>query len=238
MTEWLNSIVGEAIGPYAAIMIALIIVFALIAVLFRAWRAFSSGSFGRNNQHRLGILEASAVDAKRRLVLVRRDNVEHLILIGGPSDIVVEQNITRSKASTTRQPAQNAPVASPQAPQQAANTQPTHVEQAKIESPAAQPAPAPASAPAPVSATTSASPASPPAVAPVQQAQPHQSKPQIVQAAPTPTSVMAKPDTPPMTTPVANTPNVAVPAQSANDSAKVGDEMDRLLNQIAGDIKK
>jgi hypothetical protein len=33
------------------------------------------------------------VDARRRLVLVRRDDVEHLILIGGPTDVVVERDI-------------------------------------------------------------------------------------------------------------------------------------------------
>jgi len=36
------------------------------------------------------------VDGRRRLVLVRRDNVEHLLMIGGPSDIVVEPNIVRA----------------------------------------------------------------------------------------------------------------------------------------------
>jgi hypothetical protein len=38
-------------------------------------------------------MDATAVDSHRRLVLVRRDDVEHLILIGGPTDVVVEQNI-------------------------------------------------------------------------------------------------------------------------------------------------
>ena len=36
---------------------------------------------------------ATAVDAKRRLVLVRRDDVEHLILLGPASDLVVERGI-------------------------------------------------------------------------------------------------------------------------------------------------
>jgi hypothetical protein len=39
------------------------------------------------------VLDAAAVDAKRRLVLIRRDNVEHLIMIGGPTDIVIETGI-------------------------------------------------------------------------------------------------------------------------------------------------
>jgi hypothetical protein len=42
------------------------------------------------------VIDAAAVDGRRRLVLVRRDNVEHLLMIGGPTDIVVEPNIVRA----------------------------------------------------------------------------------------------------------------------------------------------
>jgi hypothetical protein len=45
---------------------------------------------------RLAVIDAAAVDGRRRLVLVRRDNVEHLLMIGGPTDIVVEPNIVRA----------------------------------------------------------------------------------------------------------------------------------------------
>jgi hypothetical protein len=54
---------------------------------------------GRNRQPRLQVLDAAAVDARRRLVLVRRDGVEHLIMIGGPTDIVIESGIDTVKAS-------------------------------------------------------------------------------------------------------------------------------------------
>ena len=46
---------------------------------------------------RLAVIDAAAVDGRRRLVLVRRDNIEHLLMIGGPSDIVVEPNIVRAQ---------------------------------------------------------------------------------------------------------------------------------------------
>jgi hypothetical protein len=49
---------------------------------------------GRNRNPRLQVLDAAAVDTRRRLVLVRRDDVEHLIMIGGPTDIVIESRIT------------------------------------------------------------------------------------------------------------------------------------------------
>jgi hypothetical protein len=42
---------------------------------------------------RLGISEYHEIDKTRRLVLVRRDEVEHLLLIGGGQDIVIEGGI-------------------------------------------------------------------------------------------------------------------------------------------------
>jgi hypothetical protein len=45
-----------------------------------------------------------AIDGRRRLVLVRRDNVEHLILLGGPSDVVVEQAIQRQRQRPAARP--------------------------------------------------------------------------------------------------------------------------------------
>jgi hypothetical protein len=60
---------------------------------------------GRNRQPRLQVLDAAAVDARRRLVLVRRDDVEHLIMIGGPTDIVVESGIV---GKTVQAPAEAA----------------------------------------------------------------------------------------------------------------------------------
>jgi len=44
------------------------------------------------------------VDARRRLVLIKRDNVEHLLMIGGPTDIVVESGITRTALSREPRP--------------------------------------------------------------------------------------------------------------------------------------
>ncbi|WP_457583304.1 flagellar biosynthetic protein FliO [Ensifer canadensis] len=62
---------------------------------------------GKNRQPRLAVLDAAAVDTRRRLVLVRRDDVEHLIMIGGPTDIVIESRIAPidESASTNDGPA-------------------------------------------------------------------------------------------------------------------------------------
>jgi hypothetical protein len=53
---------------------------------------------GRARQPRLGIVDVYDLDRQRQLVLLRRDNVEHLLLIGGPNDLVVETNIARLPA--------------------------------------------------------------------------------------------------------------------------------------------
>ena len=47
----------------------------------------------QSKYRRLGVVEAASVDGRRRLVLVRRDNVEHLIMTGGPVDVVIETGI-------------------------------------------------------------------------------------------------------------------------------------------------
>lgn len=61
---------------------------------------------GRNRQPRLSVLDAAAVDTRRRLVLVRRDDVEHLLMIGGPTDIVVESRIVGASTIATEPPAE------------------------------------------------------------------------------------------------------------------------------------
>ncbi len=85
-----------------AAVLLLILVFA--AIYRRIARRGLSTKRGR--VARLAILEAIPVDQRRRLVLLRRDNTEHLVMIGGPTDLVVEEGIHRQ----ARQPASKRPV--------------------------------------------------------------------------------------------------------------------------------
>lgn len=50
---------------------------------------------GPGRQQRLGAVDVFNLDQDRQLVLVRRDNVEHLVLIGGPNDVLIESQILR-----------------------------------------------------------------------------------------------------------------------------------------------
>ncbi|MBA8878454.1 flagellar biosynthetic protein FliO [Phyllobacterium myrsinacearum] len=96
MNNWLAGIVGETAAPIVGFVLLFALVIVLLLLVFAVLRRVTGGTFvsgGRNRQVRLSVTDAAAVDNRRRLVLVRRDDVEHLILIGGPSDVVIEQNI-------------------------------------------------------------------------------------------------------------------------------------------------
>lgn len=79
---------------------AMIVVLALIGAAFWLVRRFGGSRIGASAKGgrlpRLAVIDATPVDNRRRLVLVRRDNIEHLLMIGGPTDIVVEPNIVRA----------------------------------------------------------------------------------------------------------------------------------------------
>ena len=47
-------------------------------------------SVGQHGAKRLAILEVTMIDPKRRLVLIKRDNVEHLLLLGTTSEMLIE----------------------------------------------------------------------------------------------------------------------------------------------------
>ena len=97
--------------PQAAKFIAaFVVVLALIGLTAWLVRRFGSNRLGggvRGRQPRLAVIDAANVDGRRRLVLIRRDNVEHLMMIGGPNDVVVEPNIVRASARDTREPARD-----------------------------------------------------------------------------------------------------------------------------------
>ncbi|HIJ63618.1 MAG TPA: hypothetical protein HPQ04_13065 [Rhodospirillaceae bacterium] len=78
--------------PYLRALLALVGVLGLITG--GAWIArktgLGSGRLGARGKRRLSIVETMALDGRRRLVLVRRDEAEHLLLIGGGADLVIE----------------------------------------------------------------------------------------------------------------------------------------------------
>src|SRR5579862_6050356 len=98
-----DNLFGAEMPLAVRFFLAFLIVLGLIGVTAWAVRRFGAGRLGgasaRGRQPRLAVIDYASVDGRRRLVLVRRDNVEHLLMIGGPSDVVVEPNIVRAVAA-------------------------------------------------------------------------------------------------------------------------------------------
>jgi len=137
-----ESLFGSEMPLAARFFIAFLVVLALIGVtawLVRRFGANRLGSTARGRQPRLAVIDAATVDGRRRLVLIRRDNIEHLLMIGGPTDLVVEPNIVRAVAAreVAREPARTGAPAEP-----AARPSPAAAENGWPLQPVGEPAPA------------------------------------------------------------------------------------------------
>ncbi|WP_420414483.1 hypothetical protein [Roseibium sp.] len=166
MYNWIqtNFQVSEGLAQGLQLVISLAVVLALFGLfIFIIKRLMGSRApQSRGRQPRIALMDSAAIDSRRRLLLVRRDNIEHLILVGGPSDVVVEQNIIRNAPLAAGQPRSGAY----QTPQQAGSIKAPMAPGPDIpitpEDSAAAPPPAP-SAPdeAPVQSAPPAQPSSP-----------------------------------------------------------------------------
>ena len=168
--QWLNDLPFAdnrvlQIGLLLACGIAALIVLAIAYRVAFGHRLRVPG--GRTRQPRLGLVDAFSLDGQRQLVLVRRDNVEHLVMIGGPNDVLVKSQINRA-VTPARENAQTSPLLVPSSP----------VRQAPLPAPAPAPVEAPAKTaakvpvPTPPSAPVPAAPPAPAAPAPIPAAAP------------------------------------------------------------------
>ena len=139
----MDTLFGEGQSGFTVVLFV-IVVLGLLALAFWLLRQFGGGRVNattRGGQPRLAVIDQATVDSRRRLVLIRRDNVEHLLIIGGPSDVVVEPNIVRAATAVPETGARRPP-AMPRAPLGEDSMSPL------------QPGPAPPGAPAPRKART------------------------------------------------------------------------------------
>lgn len=84
------------LSAYFRFVAALLFVLGIIGVFALLARRFVPGARNinrRGTKRRLAIIEVVPVDTKRRLVLLRRDDTEHLVMLGPNGDTVVERNI-------------------------------------------------------------------------------------------------------------------------------------------------
>ena len=88
---------------YLRFAAALIFVLALIGAAAFALLAFGFMTPGGNRnraERRMAIVESLMLDPRRRLLIVRRDNVEHLLLLGMSGETIVERAVKVPEIST------------------------------------------------------------------------------------------------------------------------------------------
>ncbi len=90
------------VTDYLRYFFALLAVLAMIGALPLAARYFGLVARNRksNGQQRIEVVESRMLDGKRRLVLVRRDQMEHLLLLGASGETIVESNIVAANAGS------------------------------------------------------------------------------------------------------------------------------------------
>jgi flagellar protein FliO/FliZ len=115
----MNEFLAQAFGENGALAaksggatIAVLLLALLVYWVGRRFPRMRLNGTSRGRAPRLSIVETVPVDARRRLLLVRRDTVEHLILIGGPSDVVIEPSIVRPRQRPAQAAADLVPAAS------------------------------------------------------------------------------------------------------------------------------
>jgi flagellar protein FliO/FliZ len=88
---------------YIKFVAALLFVLGLMGGLALILRRFGLGAASMlpADRRRLKVLEILPLDARRKAVLISRDSVEHLVILGGTSETVVETNINASTPDVT-----------------------------------------------------------------------------------------------------------------------------------------
>jgi hypothetical protein len=120
--QFMTSLFGGSENTVLHSAFALGIVLAMIVIGLWLLKLLTRGTAGLGRaKKRVMIVDTATVDSKRQVVIIRRDNVEHLIMTGGPQDLIIESNIAapqpeplpgvRRPAQRPAAPAQPAPAA-------------------------------------------------------------------------------------------------------------------------------
>lgn len=119
--QFITALFGGIDTTYLNSAFALGIVLVLIVLGLWMLKQFTraGGNIGRGRNRRLTVVDSAMVDGKRQVVIIRRDNVEHLIMTGGPQDLVIETGIAVTEPQQPRRPGRAQSAAQPAA-------EPTH----------------------------------------------------------------------------------------------------------------
>lgn len=118
---FITGLFGESSGSILTVLFALGIV--LVLIVLAVWLLklvySASGKVARGRNRRLAVMESLAIDQKRQLLVIRRDNVEHLVLIGGTHDLVIETGIPLAEPAAAASSRRPVPMVSPVKPRPA-----------------------------------------------------------------------------------------------------------------------
>ncbi|MCZ2204402.1 hypothetical protein [Bartonella sp. A05] len=115
MNVWLSSKIGAPAANIMTSLIFLTLMIVAIVITIMFLRHLNKGKHSINRKEepvRLSVRDIIAIDQKRHLILIRRDNMEHLILTGGSTDIVIESNniCTHTTQKSDHEPHRDTPI--------------------------------------------------------------------------------------------------------------------------------
>lgn len=113
--QFITSLFGGSENTILHSAFALGIVLAMIVIGVWLLKLITRGAAGAGrSRKRVMVVDTATVDGKRQVIIVRRDNVEHLIMTGGPQDLIIESNIAAPEPQPS--PAARRPAPRPAAP--------------------------------------------------------------------------------------------------------------------------
>ena len=103
--QFLTTLLGESGASVVTAILALAVVLVLVVLGLWLLKATmkTTGNIGRPRNRRLSVVDQLQIDPKRQLLIIRRDDVEHVILTGGTQDLLIESGIA-SEPRTRRTP--------------------------------------------------------------------------------------------------------------------------------------
>ena len=105
---------------YSQFILAVLILVSLLGAFAIGMRKLSNSrvweQLAAQRNKRLKVIETLAIDPKRRLVLIRADHREHLLLVGGTTDVVIQADILALRGSVPPSRLENSPSATSQEP--------------------------------------------------------------------------------------------------------------------------
>ncbi|WP_291389144.1 flagellar biosynthetic protein FliO [Devosia sp.] len=120
--QFMTSLFGGSAGTLlnAAFALGIVIVLIVLGLWLLKLLTRATGRLGYASEKRLQVIDTATVDGKRKVMIIRRDNVEHVIMTGGPQDLLIESGIAVPEPQPMRRPAAARPAA-------AAPTQPADI---------------------------------------------------------------------------------------------------------------